>query len=99
MRRRGEPKGYEEDIVRMYREGVPIREIKEKLGLSSTEAIYRVVRKLGILRRRKSSHKKLSPEVEEEIRRRYREGESIYRLAKEYGLSTSRVYYIVKVKS
>jgi len=99
LRRRREPKGYEEDVVKMYMEGLPIKEIKRRLGLSSTEAIYRIVRERGILRRRKSSHKKLSPEVEEEIRRRYREGESIYRLAKEYGLSTSRVYYIVKVKS
>ena len=99
-RRSGEKNssGMEEKVIELYEKGVPVKEIMRVVGLRSCEVVYRILRSRGVRRREKSRHKKLGGNVIEEIRRRFEKGDSIYRLAKEYGLSTSRVYYIVRGK-
>jgi len=83
-------------ILELYKQGLPIREIMARTGIRSVSAIYSIVRANTALRKRKSSHRRLSREEVAEICREYSDGASIYSIAKKWGLSTSRIYYVVK---
>lgn len=91
-----EAKGRIVKIIELYRQGKSIKEIKETLGIRSTSLIYLVINQYGIKKRKKKSgHKKLTPEIKKRIMIEWMNGKSIYQIAKEWGLSTSRIYYII----
>jgi len=84
------------EVLELYRQGLPIKEIMARTGIRSVSAIYSIIHANTSLRKRKSSHRKLSREEIAEICREYSGGASIYSIAKKWELSTSRVYYLVK---
>jgi len=83
-------------VLELYRQGLPIREIMARTGIRSVSAIYAIIRANTTLRKYKSSHRRLSKDEIAEICREYSSGASIYSIAKKWGLSTSRIYYLIK---
>ena len=84
------------EILELYRQGVPIKEIMARTGIRSVAAIYAIIHANTSLRKKKSPHRRLSKEEIAEICREYDNGASIYSIAKKWGLSTSRIYYVIK---
>ncbi|MGC9181640.1 helix-turn-helix domain-containing protein [Thermogladius sp.] len=83
-----------ERAIELYKQGVPIKQIVEEVHIS-TKTLYKALKERGE-KLRKSSHRKLTEEEIERIKRLYLEGYSIYRIAKEFGLRPSRVYNVLK---
>ncbi len=83
-----------ERAIELYKQGVPIKRIVEEVHIS-TKTLYKALKERGE-KLRKSSHRKLTEEEIERIKRLYLEGYSIYRIAKEFGLRPSRVYNVLK---
>ncbi|AEM39250.1 hypothetical protein Pyrfu_1392 [Pyrolobus fumarii 1A] len=88
----------DEEIVRMYTEGVPVRMIVEKLGVGYYR-IYSVLRRYGVGPARRGSYKhrgRLTEMELKEIRELWMRGETIYSIAKRLGRPASTVYYALK---
>ncbi|AFK51704.1 hypothetical protein TCELL_1281 [Thermogladius calderae 1633] len=83
-----------ERAIELYKQGAPIKKIVEEVHIS-TKTLYKALKERGE-KLRKSSHRKLTEEEIERIKRLYLEGYSIYRIAKEFGLRPSRVYNVLK---
>ncbi|WP_434731949.1 helix-turn-helix domain-containing protein [Thermogladius sp. KZ2Tp1] len=83
-----------ERAIELYKQGVPIKQIVEEVHIS-TKTLYKALKERGE-KLRKSSHRKLTEEEIERIKKLYLEGYSIYRIAKEFGLRPSRVYNVLK---
>ena len=91
------PPEKEEEIIRLYNEGVPVIEIADRLGVS-TSTIYTVLWRRGIRpsRRRGRRTKIITPEEEEEIVREYLSGMPIHAIVSKHGISTTTLYRILK---
>ncbi len=74
-----------EDIIELYRQGVRITEICERVGLSKTQ-VHRVVRRSGVPRRKVPRPRPEGPAVEEVIAR-YHDGYSMQDIGIEFGVS------------
>jgi len=82
--------------LKLYREGLPIKEIVRRTGVRSMKELYRVLLFHGMRRRRrKGRHRKLTGKEIRQIIKEWLDGASIYSLSKKYGLSTSRIYYLI----
>ncbi|MEM4035729.1 MAG: hypothetical protein QXU97_03860 [Fervidicoccaceae archaeon] len=78
---------------RLYEAGVPVREIMRRLGIRSCASLYKL---LGEARRKiKRGAKKLTNEELSKICEELM-SESVYAVARRWGLSTSRVHSIKK---
>ena len=85
------------DIVKeMYLRGDPVREIAKRCGGYST--VYRALRELGIRLRRGPGkpHHRIGRREAEEIARLYKEGRTVYEIARALGLSPQAVYVFLK---
>lgn len=90
--------GGEEGLRRLrelYESAVPIETIKRELGLSSPDCIYVL---LGRPRRRGPyrGRARITPEVREKVLKMREEGLSIYRIARELGISVGSVHRIIR---
>ncbi len=88
----------EEQLIHEYKEGVPVQDLLEKYGVSTTK-LYEILRKHGVkLRARKRSHRRrrLSDEEVKTIIELYRSGVSVYEIAKRLGRPVSTVYAVLK---
>ena len=81
----------------MYRRGVNVSEIAEKLELSMS-SIYRIIRSRGLSMRRGSykSRGRISREELEKIVEMRRKGKSIYEIAKRLDRPPSTIFYVLK---
>jgi len=82
-----------EEARKLYEAGLPVKEIMQRLGVRSYSTFYELIGQMRRVSRR--PRRKLS---EEEIAKICEElkAKSVYSVAKEFGLSTSRVYSIKK---
>ncbi len=88
----------EEKLVEEYKSGVPVQELLEKYGISTTK-LYEILRRHGVdlrSKRRSTTRRRLSHEELEEIRRLWEQGKSIYAIAKELNRPVSTVYAALK---
>jgi len=88
-------------VEKLYKEGVPVREIAKHCG-NSLNMVYRALKRLleqgRVERRVKKSgpHRRLTDEELETIARLYKEGVPVYRIAKELDRPVSTIYYALK---
>ena len=84
-------------IVDLYKQGLPVRIIAEKTG-ASYSTIYQALRRCGEepSRRPVRYRGRLSDEEIEEIKRLWREGYSVYKIARRLGRPPSTIYYALK---
>ncbi len=88
----------EKKLVEEYLSGIPVQELMEKYGLSATK-LYNILSKYGVPRRaprRSHSHRRITPEEVEEIRKLYEQGASVYEIAKRLKRPISTVYAVLK---
>ncbi len=88
----------EKKLVEEYLSGTPVQELMEKYGISATK-LYNVLSKYGVPRRiprRSHEHRRITPKEVEEIRRLYKEGASVYEIAKKLKRPISTVYAVLK---
>ncbi len=89
------------DIVeKLYKEGVPVKEIARQCGSMST--VYRALDRLeamGRIRKRRghyTKHRRLSKEELEQIKKLYEQGASIYEIARRLNRQVSTIAYALK---
>ncbi len=87
----------EELVLKMYREGRTIKEIREATGLSCSQ-IYSILKRHNTILRRGSYNSKgrVTEEEVAEICRLYAMGWSIYAIAKKLGRPPSTIHYVLK---
>ncbi len=80
------------EAIELYKQGVPISEIMARLGIRSCSALYRILpsRRVNVTTRRRVKKDEIA-----RICEMYRQGLSIYRIAKETGRAFSSVKYII----
>ena len=86
----------EREAVKLYNDGVPVREIMRRLGIRSTAKLYRILKKYANLR--KSKRKKWKPSEEEvrELCKLKAEGWSIYQIARYFERSPSTIWHYAR---
>ena len=102
--RRRKPKNTSDisDVVeKLYKEGVPVMEIAKQLGVSLNK-IYKTLDRLeamGRIKKRRShnaKHRRLTKEELEQIKKLYKQGASIYEIAKRLDRPVSTIAYTLK---
>ena len=90
-------------LAELYNGGVPVREIRERLGLPGLEHVYALLEyaeSLGLVsprdRAKRRGYRRLSRSERELIAEMCRRGMSIYRIAREVGRSTATVARICR---
>lgn len=88
-------------VEKMYNEGRPVKEIAKMCG-NSMSTVYKALDRLeamGRVKRRKGRykrHRRLTENELREIEKLYREGASIYEIAKRLDRPESTIYYALK---
>ncbi len=83
-------------VIELYQKGVPVDEIAKRFCINRA-TIYSILRRHGIepMRKRRKS-RALTPEEEAELVREYREGKPVQYLLEKYGISTTKLYEILR---
>jgi len=84
------------EAVKLYREGVPIREIMRRLGISSYSLLYSVLRASGEMRRRHRPHRRVDPRTIAIVCRYRAEGRTLTWIASQLDRPVATVWRIVK---
>ncbi len=90
-----------EIVEKLYNEGKPVKEIAKLCG-NSMSTVYKALDRLeamGRVRRRKGHykrHRRLTEQELREIERLFRDGASIYEIAKRLNRPESTIYYALK---
>lgn len=77
-------------MVELYEDGMTIREIASEVGVVSS-TVSKHLRKAGVPKRESRKRKKMSLEQRKEVASRYGLGDTISKLEKEYGVSSTVV--------
>ena len=89
----------EQQLIRDYLSGTPVKDILEKYGISTTK-LYETLRKHGApLRygeRKPSTHRRVTEEEIETIKRLYQEGVNAYAISKALSRPYSTVHAVLK---
>lgn len=87
------------ELVKLYKQGVPLDVLKIRYGLRSAHCIYVILSMYGIKAQRnphKKKRKRLSEEELEQIKKLYKQGASIYEIAKRLDRPVSTIAYTLK---
>jgi predicted transcriptional regulator len=90
-----------EIVEKLYKDGVPVKEIAKHCG-NSMSTVYKALERLeamGRVKRRKGrykGHRRLTEEELKTIEDMYRAGASVYEIAKRLGRPESTIYYALK---
>ena len=83
-------------VVELYKQGAPIEEIAKRACITPP-TVYTILRRHGIMPRRKRKRSRsLTPEEEERLVHEYEAGTPVHELLEKYGLSTSKFYEILR---
>ncbi|AEM38943.1 hypothetical protein Pyrfu_1075 [Pyrolobus fumarii 1A] len=88
----------EEQLVREYMEGVPVQQLLEKYNISTTK-LYEILKKHNVPHRssrRSHSHRRVTPDEIEEIEKLYKQGATVYEIAKKLERPVSTVYAVLR---
>ena len=84
------------EILRMYEEGVKVKDIARKFGVS-IGMVYDVVKSNTRLRRGSPrKYRRINQEEINEIIKELKEGMSLYRIAKKHGRSVGYLHWLIK---
>lgn len=88
----------EEDIIRLYGEGVSQGCIADRLAVdqSFVRKVIAKARKEGRVTRNQISSRKLNDRQVEEVIKMYESGKAVYKIAEEFGVSTSSIFKRLK---
>lgn len=88
-----------EKMVQMYKEGMPVTKIAEKLGVVAS-TVHRNLNKLGVketdLTKRKASAHRLSEEQRQQVVEMYKRGDKLEDIMKAVGCSRPTIYIHVE---